>query len=351
MNYSGLVLYLTLALAISFLCSLLEAVILSVSPAYIATLEKAHPKAGDLLKHLKERIDRPLSAILTLNTTAHTVGAAGVGSEVLELWGHKSVAVASAVLTLLILVVSEIIPKTLGAVHWRRLAPATAYIVRALIIGLYPLVVSLEALSRLLSAKGKRMKFSREEMMSAAQIGHSEGTLQAQENRIIQNILRLQNIRAQDILTPRSVLLAFKRENTVGEVVETHQPIRFSRIPACDTDLDDVTGFVHRYKILQAFSEGQGDLTLEELSQPIHAVPETKDVAGILNEFVQRREHIFLVVDEYGGTAGIITLEDAIETLLGVEIVDEFDTVDDMREFARRQGEFRKKQRETNPRT
>lgn len=341
----GLLLYFALALLVSFACSLLEAVILSVSPAYISTLQKERPKSYQLLKSLKDNIDRPLSAILTLNTVAHTIGAAGVGAQVHKLWGNKYVAIASAILTLLILVFSEIIPKTLGVVYWKPLAPVSAYVIRSLIYALWPLVVALEAISNMLSRKGGRAKISREEMMATAQLGKDQGTLMSQENRIIQNILCLKNIRAKDVLTPRSVLLAFRSDHTIGEVVRQNSPIRFSRIPVYGKNLDDITGFVHRYKVLQAFSQGNSSEKLESLASDIYAIPDTKSVASILEEFIKRREQIFLVVDEYGGTAGIITLEDAIETLLGVEIVDEFDTVEDMRKYALRQWEKRKKER------
>jgi len=340
-----LILYFSFALGISFLCSLLEAVILSITPAYVSALQKDRPRAAHLLNELKSNIDRPLSAILTLNTVAHTVGAAGVGAEVLNLWSSKYVAIASAVLTLLILIFSEIIPKTLGAVYAKRIAPASAYIIRSLIFILYPFVLALEAISNLLAKGGTRAKISREEMIATARIGQSQGTLQIREFRVIQNMLHLKNIRVKDILTPRSVLLAFRKDRSLAEVVRRHSPIRFSRIPVYDKNPDDIIGFVHRYKVLQAFSQGHGLDKLESLASPIHAIPDTKSVSSTLDEFISRREQIFLVVDEYGGTAGIITLEDAIETLLGVEIVDEFDTVEDMRKFALAQWETRKKKR------
>jgi len=349
-----LILYLSLALIVSFLCSLLEAVILSVSRAYIETLVTNERKSGAILKKLKGRVDRPLAAILTLNTIAHTVGAAGVGAQVLKIYTERYnqthagevVAVASGVLTLLILVFSEIIPKTLGALYWRQLAPLAGYTTTGLIALTYPLVVAFEALSKRLGAKGPRYKFSREEMMAVAQIGKDEGTLLRQETRVIQNLLRLDKVRAKDVLTPRSVLSAFQKNKTVQEAIEKNIPIQFSRIPIYGKDLDDITGIVHRHKLLGAYAEGKGNTRLTALSTPIHAVPDSKSVAGILEEFIRRQEHIFLVVDEYGGTAGIITLEDAIETLLGVEIVDEFDTVKDMRQLAAQLGQQRKKRRE-----
>jgi CBS domain containing-hemolysin-like protein len=340
---TALVLYISLALGVSFLCSLLEATFLSITHGYIRTLCHKHRKSGRMLQSLKDRIDRPLVAILTLNTVANTVGAAGVGAQVLRLYterypaaGHAGevVAVASGTLTFLILVFSEIIPKTLGAVYWKRLAPAAGYMITALIILIYPLVVMFETLSKLISGKRYKHTMSREEMAAVAEIGKADGTLLTQETRVIQNLLRLNKIRAKDVLTPRSVLLAFQKDKTVQETVEKHSPIRFSRIPVYDKDLDDITGIVHRYKLLRAYAEERSQTSLAKLSTPIHAVPETKSVASILDEFLRRQEQVFLVVDEYGGTTGIITLEDAIETLLGVEIVDEFDTVEDMRKLA-----------------
>ncbi len=343
MKYSGLIAYFALALVVSFLCSLMESVILSVRPVYIETLETKRPRAAALLKKLKENIERPLSAILTLNTVANTVGAAGVGAEALRLFGSAYVAVTSGILTLSILVLSEIIPKTLGTAYWKKLAPLAAYVILFFIAILYPLVRILEAISGAVSHHKGKYHFSREEVLAAARLGHSQGTLRSQENMVIQNLLSLQNIRVKDILTPRSVLLALQQDMTVAEVVSTHNQIRFSRIPIYGKDMDDITAFVHRYKILQAFSENKTQLKLHEMAQPIHAIPETKNVADTLYEFTKRRDQIFLVVDEYGGTAGIITLEDAIETLLGVEIVDEFDTVEDMRKFALRQGQKRRR--------
>jgi len=340
----ALIAYFSLALGVSFLCSLMEAVLLSISHAYIqALIEKGH-KSGKLLRELKERINRPLAAILTLNTVAHTVGAAGVGAQVLKLYtarygaahAGQLVALVSAVLTLLILVFSEIIPKTLGAVHWKRLGPVVGYGILGLVYGIFPLVVAFEALSRALSPKVGQRRVSREEMMATAEIGKSEGSLHIQESRVIQNMLRLRNVRALDVLTPRSVLLAFQEDQTLAQVIKDYSPIRFSRVPIYGKDLDDVTGIVHRYKLVQAVTKGQGRLRLRALASPIHAVPETASVAQLLDQFIKRREQIFLVVDEYGGTTGIMTLEDAIETLLGVEIVDEFDTVADMRKLALR---------------
>lgn len=341
---TSLIIYFLLAIFVSFLCSLLEAVILSLTHAHIQVLIKQGHRSGRLLRSLKENIDRPLAAILTLNTIAHTVGAAGVGAQALHLYGSKWVALFSAILIFCILVFSEIIPKTLGAVHWKRLAPSAAYLVKGLIYLTYPLVIAFERLSRLLASRRDQVKVTREEVIAAADMSKAEGELADRERRVINNLLGLKNIYANDVLTPRSVLCALPNNQTVGQVMKEHTPIRFSRIPVYGKDLDDITGLVNRFKLNRSFSQGLTEQRLADLAVPIHVVPESKSMAEILDEFIQRREQLFLVVDEYGGTEGIITLEDAIETLLGVEIMDELDSVEDMRKYALEQWEKRKKE-------
>jgi len=339
----ALILCFSCALAISFMCSLMEAVLFSVSREYVESLVNQGHKSASIMKRLKANIDRPLSAILTLNTVAHTVGAAGVGASAYDLWGDQWVAVVSGILTICILIFSEIIPKTLGAVYCKRLMPWVSYSIRALVWSLFPIVIVLEYISNKIAPTGAVSKMSREEMHAIAELGRSEGTLHYQETRVIQNLLALKNIRVKDILTPRSVVLAYKKDELINQIVANNSPIRFSRIPIYGKDLDDISGMVNRYKILQALSNGQGNEKLDVISQPIHIVPDTKNVASALDEFVNRREQLFLVVDEYGGTEGIVTLEDVIETLLGVEIVDEYDAVQDMRKLARKLGQSRQR--------
>ena len=329
-----LFLFLLLALGISFLCSLLESVILSVSHAYVALLIKEGHKSGYLLNTMKQNIDHPLAAILTMNTVANTVGAAGVGAQTFHLFGSRWMAVASATLTVLILVFSEIIPKTIGAAHWKKIAPSAAYMLRGLILILYPAVRVLEGISGLVSREGAISHITREEMIVLAEIGEDQGILLHKEARIMQNLLLLNTIHAGDILTPRSVLLAFQGDMTVAEIVDEHSPIGFTRIPVYGENRDDVKGVVYRLELMEAYYKGRKDEKLDSLVKPLHAVPESKSIADLLDEFINRREHMFLVVDEYGGTAGIVTLEDAIETLLGVEIMDELDSVEDMQKLA-----------------
>lgn len=335
-----LTIYIALTVITSFICSLMEAVILSIRPAFISTLEKDGRKSGQLLASLHENIDKPLAAILTLNTIANTVGSIGIGVEVNKIWGDGYLAVVSGVMTFVILIFSEIIPKTLGAVKSKKLAPAAAYIISGMVIMTYPFVLLSKQINRLIA--GKRIKVtSREEMIAQAEIGADEGSIQHKESRIIRNLLLLDTMKVQDIMTPRSVVFALEVNQNVGAVHETHKPLRFSRIPVYEDTLDNVKGLLHRYKLLDAVSNDQFDRKIGELLTTVHSIGENTPVAAALDQFVARREHLFLVVDEYGTVDGIVTLEDTIETLLGVEIVDEYDSVEDMREYALEQ--WRKK--------
>lgn len=337
-----LVLYLLLALGVSFFCSLAESGLLSLSRARVAVRAKAGRASGRMLERMKENIERPLAAILTLNTVAHTIGAAGVGAEAYVVFGREWVAVTSAVLTVLILVFSEIIPKTLGVVYAGQLAPFTAYTITGMIYLTYPLVVVFQALSRMLGRRHEQ-KLTRDEFTLIAELGQTEGALHEKEYRIIRNLLRLRKIRVGDVMTPRTVVFMLQKDQTVQQVLDQHRPLRFSRVPIYGEGPDDIAGVVLRPALATALQDGRGALTLAELAGPVHAVPENTHLDLVLDEFVRRREHLFLAVDEHGGTAGIVTLEDAIETLLGTEIVDETDPVVDMRELAGRlfQGKLR----------
>lgn len=342
--------YLTIALAISFLCSLLEAVILSVTHPYIEVLTQERQKAGHRLKYLKENTDRSLAAILTLNTFAHTIGAAGVGAEVQRVFGDYWLTVASIILTLFILVFSEIIPKSLGAAKWKRWAPVSANIIHYLILILLPLVWMLERISKKIQPGGFKSQVTREEMIAAAELGEDQGSLEADETRVIKNLLQLDNILAEDVMTPSTVMETFHKDQTVEDVLKENTPIRFSRIPVIKEDLDDIVGVVYRSELLDAVSEDREDISMEQMLHPLHTVSPEDSVGSLLDRFIERRDHIFLVVDEYGSTQGIITLEDAIETLLGVEIVDESDSVDDMRVLARQQWDDRRRSKGLKPR-
>ena len=339
---SLLLLYFFLVVVVSFFCSLFEAVILSTTSVYIRAAIKNNKAYGLVLKNLKQRVDRPLSAILTLNTIANTVGAMGVGAQVHILYGSSYVAIASGVLTLIILIFSEVIPKTLGASYWRILAPFVAYAIKGLIVATYPFVYLFEKLSNVLS-KRKMISVTREDMIITAEMGASEGIIGQKESRVIKNLLMLNTIKVSEIMTPRAVILAFNKNMTVQQVMDQKkQPIRFSRVPLYAGVLDQVEGLIHRYKILEAYSQDLFDMQLKDYMQPIHSIPDQMSVAAALDQFIKRKEHIFIAVDSYGVLTGLVTLEDAVETLLGVEIVDEFDSVADMRKYALEQWQARK---------
>ena len=330
-----LIFYVSLALGVSFLCSVMEAVLLSVTPSFVARAERTQPRLGARLRALKADVDRPLAAILSLNTIAHTVGAAGAGAQAVAVFGEAWVGVISAVLTFLILVISEIIPKTLGAVYWRRLTPGVVRLLVPTMWLMWPLVKLAQGLTKLLTRGKKHVAVSREELTALADLGAREGVVREEESRILKNLFRLEKVRVRDIMTPRTVVFALPASQTVDETLAKHPEIRFSRLPIYGRDFDDVRGFVLKHDVLLRAAEDRGDTPLEELLRPIEAVSEELPLPGLFDRLMDNRAHIALVVDEYGGTSGIVTLEDLVETLLGLEIVDEADRHRDMQELAR----------------
>ncbi len=326
--------YFFLALGVSFLCSLLESIILSITHSHVAVLAKTGSKSSRLLENMKENINKPLAAILTVNTVANVVGAAGVGAQAMKLFGSEWVAILSGLLTLCILIFSEIIPKTLGTVYWRPLAGPAVYMIRGLIYLTYPFVFLSDYFSKIFTSANHQQKVSRQEVVAMAEMGEDEGSIREKESDIIENLFNLNDVVAEDVMTPRSVIFALQKDSTVGDVVGEHTPISFSRIPIFDKDMDDILGFIHRYDLVNKQAEDQFHIKMKDILEPIHTVKQEDSIASILDEFVRRRQQIFMVIDEFGTTTGLITLEDAIETLLGVEIVDEHDSVVDMRKLA-----------------
>ena len=333
---SVLIFYVLFALSFSFFCSICEAVLLSTSFSYVELLVEKKERVGKMMRGHKQNMEQGISAILTLNTIAHTVGAVGAGSQAAVIFGNKWIGLISAILTLLILVFSEIIPKTLGALYWKQLVPFTAYSLKILIWILYPIVWITHSISQLITFRSKNPTTSRAELEVLAKIGAREGILEDKEHVILRNLLFLSKVKVSDIMTPRTVIFMLQENVTVENVKDNSQVLTYSRIPVYGKSTDDVCGFVLRHQILSALAEDRDKVKLSELKRPIHSVPETVDVARVLEEFTKRHEHIFLVIDEYGGTAGIITLEDALESLLGTEITDETDLVVDLRELAKK---------------
>lgn len=326
--------YFTITLAISFLCSFLEAVFLSIPPTFIGVLKKRKSRYSLLLGKQKENFGRSISAILTVNTIANTIGAALVGAQALKIYDSKWMAIISVVLTLFILVFSEIIPKTLGANHWRKFAGFAAYIIRFFEWVSLPIVVILEKVAKFISKNSKYKKITREELFQAAELGQEEGTLLEKEGRVIRNVLQLDKFYVKDIMTPASVVNSLDENLSIAEVMENKASTLFSRIPLYNTDKSNIIGLVLRHKIFTEASQDNYDKQLKELKTEVNWVSQDDSVANVLDKFIKSREHLFAVYDVSYRFVGLVTLEDSIETLLGVEIVDEYDFVDDMRQLA-----------------
>jgi len=329
-----LLLYLAIAIGVSFLCSVLEAVLLSITPAYLEKLSQERPKSGQVIKKVKNRLDESLSSILILNTFAHTMGAAGVGSQALQVFGEKWETLVAVLLTLTILYFSEIIPKTIGATFWRALAIPAAFVINFLVKLVYPLVWISTRLTKLIY-KSEENEITREEIIALASLGHKDGTLLSQENEYLANILQLREISTEQVLTPRSVVHMLNENTSVTEALDHDKMRQFTRVPIYESTIDNVTGKIIRADLFEAERNGHGAEPIKHFAKQINRVSEKLPVQRLLDMFIKHKVHLFLVEDEYGQTAGIVTLEDAIETLLGREIVDETDKVEDMRALAK----------------
>ncbi len=338
-----LVLYVTLALGVSFLCSILEAVLLSITPAFMAITQQENPSLHKRLKPLKDDVDRPLAAILSLNTIAHTIGAAGAGAQAAVVFGSNSLGIFSAVLTLLILVLSEIIPKTLGAVYWRQLTAVVSRLLPMLIWLLWPLVALSKVLTNIISGGKKGHTLSRRDIAALATAGNAAGLFDKGESRILSNLFRLRGVQAQNVMTPRTVMFMLQQDRTVGDVVEEYKSINFTRIPIYGDNTDDIRGYIHKDQLLRKAAHDEHSDVLHSFRRNLHLIPGDMKLLDLFEQLAADREHIALVEDNYGGVVGLVTLEDVIETLLGLEIMDEFDAVEDMQEWARKLREKRQK--------
>ena len=336
-DYTMLIIYGSLALGVSFLCSMLEAVLLSMSMSHVSIMSKTGDKNGVRWSRLKEDDSvKPLTAILTLNTIAHTMGAAGVGAEVSRIWGDDSLTVASIILTLAVLFLSEIIPKTIGAAYWKKLSLPSGFILSGMTKMLAPFFVPLLMFKRLLP-KAESASVTRDELHALADISEEEGELEEDEETVIHNLLALREMPVKDIMTPRTVTQAFEHGWTIRQVVDDAKILRFGRMPVYEESIDQLSGFVLRSDILMAASMDEWDKILLDMKKPLLTIGVDDSVDLALETFLKSKVQILAVIDEFGGTAGIVTMEDAIETLLGEEIVDELDEHEDMRELAREQ--------------
>lgn len=328
-----MILYFLGALSLSFMCSVLEAVLLSTPMSYISMKEKQGNATASLMKRYKNNIDRPVGAILSLNTIAHTIGSAGVGAESIKVFGEEYFGIISAILTLLILVLSEIIPKTIGATYWRSLAMLSTKTIRAMIVVTYPLVLLSELITRLFTPRSHQASVSREEVSAMVDMGKDEGVFKESESKIIKSCIRLSSVKAKEIMTPSIVVEAVNQELTFKEFYDI-QEWRFSRIPIFEADKEYITGYILKNMVLKELSEDRLDGRLSGIARPILSFREEDSVYNLWEKMLERREHISIVTDENGRMKGVITMEDIIETMTGVEIVDEDDIVVDMQALA-----------------
>ncbi|MCI5982366.1 MAG: CNNM domain-containing protein [Marinilabiliaceae bacterium] len=340
-----LLVYLIGALSISFLCSVLEAVLLSTPMSYATMLCEKGIKSAKRLQDYKNKPDKAIAAILSLNTVAHTIGAAGVGAESARLFGNEYLGVASAVMTLLILVLSELIPKTIGSYYWRNLAILSVKIIRVLIIITYPLVLVSELVTKAFSSKKKPVSVSREEVSAMVSVGTNEGVFEAKESKIIQSCMRLVSVKARDIMTPNIVVESAPESLRLKDFDD--KEFTFSRIPVYKEDKDYINGYVLRSDVLERIADDKDDDVLGSLIRPVLSFDEEASVSDIWGQMIDNKEHISIITDEYGCLRGIVTMEDVIETMLGVEIVDENDDVVDMQKLALERWKKMKAQRKT----
>ncbi|KJR36898.1 hemolysin [Vibrio navarrensis] len=328
-----LTIYISIAIGISFICSVLEAVLLSISPSYIAQLkQQAHPAAEQLAK-LKADIDRPLASILTLNTIAHTIGAATAGAQAAVVFGSEWLGVFSGVLTLGILVLSEIVPKTIGATYWRQLAPSAAATLRWMVWALTPFVWFSEQITKRL-ARNHEMPKMRDELSAMAILARESGEFAEGESKILSNLLGIQNVAVTQVMTPRPVVFRVEATTTINEFLAEHRETPFSRPLVYSEQKDNIIGFVHRLELFKLQQAGHGEKQLGAVMRPIHVILNNMPLPKVFDQMMAKRLQLAIVVDEYGTVQGLVTLEDIFEYLLGEEIIDEADKSSDMQQLA-----------------
>lgn len=342
-----------LSIVFSFLCSIWEAVLLSITPSYIKRIEKEAPKTGELLAELKKDIDKPLSAILTLNTIAHTVGAIGVGAQAGKLFGEKAIgifgleityeSVIATFMTLGILFLSEIIPKTIGANNWQNLGGFTARSVKILMLILTPFVWLSNQLTKLLKKDKSRSVFSKQDFAAMAEVVNESGEIESEDLMLIKNVLQFDDLTAKDVMTPRKVMVMAEESTTLGTYYKENQPFVFSRIPLYKETTENISGILLKDELLQQIIEGNSEAPLLSIRREVQSVQADTSLRDVFQKINHKQGHLALVVDEYGTVVGLVSLEDVIETLFGLEIMDETDKVDDLQAFARKRWEERAK--------
>lgn len=332
-----LILYFLIAVIISFICSILEASLLSITPTYLAGKVNEGKTFAKSLQKFKEKIDTPLAAILTINTFANTVGAVGVGVQAQKLWGNEYLSITSGVLTISILIFAEIVPKTLGVNYWKNLSPIIPYFLKGMIYSpFYPIIAFAKFITKSLKKDQTQDVLSRSEFHAMAEISVKEGIFKKEESKILLNLMVFNKIEVKSILTPRTVVFAVEENTSVKEFIENNDKIIFSRIPIFQKDIENITGYVLKDDILQYMIDKKQNNKLLSLRREIKVVNEQMPIIRFFYKLIEEKEHIAMVVGEYGEMVGIVTMEDIIETLLGTEIMDESDSVEDMQELAKK---------------
>lgn len=341
--YTLLIIFFLVSILSSFLCSVLEAALLSITPAFAERQTTENPTLSVALQEFQKNIDRPLAAILTLNTIAHTVGAIGVGSQAAVIWGDSvmSTLIIPVVMTLAILILSEIIPKTLGANYWQELTPFTIRTLKIIMFLLAPLVAVSQVITKTLKKDKNKSVLSRADFTAMTELGARHGVFDERESHLLRNFMRFESVRAEDVMTPRTVVLAAQMNTTLADFHQQNLQLRFSRIPLYSDSIDHTTGYILKDDLLAALIDNRGAEPLSAIQRELTAVKKAFPIPDLFNHFTEKQEHIALVIDDFGGMAGIVTMEDVIETLLGLEIVDEMDGDTDMQALARKQWENR----------
>lgn len=332
--------YFLIAVGVSFLCSILEAVLLSINSAHVEVVKNKNKSLGTLMQKQQDNIDLSIGSILTLNTFAHTLGAAGVGAEAVKIFGQEYMFYISAILTILILIFSEIIPKTLGAYYWKSLSGVSTRIINVLVFITYPLLIIMNKITSFITVNDNKNKITKEEISAAANIALEDGIIKDKDSNIIENLLNLEDIKVKDIHTPRSVMVSFSEDEVIESLENNESKLQFaklkeySRIPVYSSNIDNIVGILFSKEYFQEYIENNLK-DKSKIIKPVFTVHENIPISKLIDLFLSRKEQLFIVVDKYGQTEGLVTLEDAIETLLGSEIVDEHDKTTDMRELAK----------------
>ena len=338
-----LLIFLLGTLVISFLCSILESVLMSTPLSFITMKKEQGYRLADKFLDYKTDTEKPLAAILSLNTIANTIGAAGVGRQASILFGSTGFGIISAITTLLILFFAEIVPKTIGTSYFKNLMGFTTRMISFLIVIMYPLVLLVGLIGRKLSKDEDEASVSREEVTAMANIGVEEGVIDSDENKVIQNIMKLDNVQAYEAMTPRIVVMTAQENMTLKNFYKNDQYLHYSRIPVYGDSPEYITGYILLSDALEGLADDEFDKRLKELKRPISYFKEEESLSTVWEELLKKREQMALIIDEYGCFQGIVTLEDIIETILGLEIIDENDQAIDMQQFARERWERRQK--------